>query len=438
MRRNTRRAWLAPLLAVPIAQIAVEREIPASFFAMEEVDLQVARDIAAAVLQATDRVVASPDADLTDAEALDILLLALEYRPLLCQVFGFKPPIEELLALPPGLSGAALVRRLAQCVGERPESPGRLAVSVAALLDDRVTEERDYLPVPDPSFVDLSRAFDRRCYALGFRGWADALRHAAAVWSPETWRGALMAYSAGGLNSRLLSLFQEAADHPGRASVPASPFPNRRAKRRARREDPELARLRRELEAAKRDVDSARAGAAAARRREEELVQARSRAQRRAEEMTARSREVEDELEQARRELRATLATLRRLQGLSIPEEPLPAPVAPPPLPDDLLRGRPVFLFTGQERAVAARLQAEALRPLGGEDVRLYDVRQGRPGPDVFPAGSIVVVDTRFVGHAHTDEIEARIRRSPPDVVYLPLRAGEGGLAARLAERLMR
>ena len=67
MRRNTRRAWLAPLLAVPIAQIAVEREIPASFFAMEEVDLQVARDIAAAVLQATDRVVASPDADLTAA-----------------------------------------------------------------------------------------------------------------------------------------------------------------------------------------------------------------------------------------------------------------------------------------------------------------------------------------------------------------------------------
>jgi hypothetical protein len=114
----------------------------------------------------------------------------------------------------------------------------------------------------------------------------------------------------------------------------------------------------------------------------------------------------------------------------------LPAPVPPPPLPDDLLRGRTVFLFTGDERAAAARLQAESLRPLGGDDVRLYDLHQGRPGPDVFPAGSIVVVDTRFVGHKHSAEIEARVRRSPADVVYVPLRGGEGGLATRLVERL--
>jgi hypothetical protein len=103
-------------------------------------------------------------------------------------------------------------------------------------------------------------------------------------------------------------------------------------------------------------------------------------------------------------------------------------------LPGDLLKGRTVFFFTGQPRTAAARAQAEALRALGPDDVRLYDLRQGRPGPDVFPPRSVVVVDTRFARHHHTDELEARVRRS--EVTYVALKAGEGGLAARLAERL--
>jgi hypothetical protein len=434
MRRNTRRTWLAPLLAVPIAQIAVEREIPGSFLPVGDLDLQVAREIAVNVLQAVDRVVASPDADLTDLEALDVLLLSLEYRTLLYQVVGFKGIIEELIGLPDGLSGEALVRRLARCVGERPEAPGRLAVFVSTLLEHLIAADRDYLPLPHSSFVEISRAFDRRCYALGLKTWADALRHASAMWTPPTWQGILMAHSAGAFKLVVQKLSTWDPPRPGAPSV--APRENRRSRRRAAREDPELVRLRDELESARKEAESARAEAALVRRREEELIRARGRAQAHAAELDARSGEMEDELEKTRRELRTALATLRRLQGPPIPEAPLPAPVAPPALPADLLRGKIVFLFSGEERAVAARLQAETLRTLGGEDVRVYDLHQGRPGPDVFPEGSIVVVDTRFVGHAHTEEIEARVRRSPPGVIFVPLRGGEGGLAARLAERL--
>ena len=57
-------------------------------------------------------------------------------------------------------------------------------------------------------------------------------------------------------------------------------------------------------------------------------------------------------------------------------------------------------------------------------------------GPEVFPPGSVVVVDTRFAGHSHTNEIEARVRRSD-GVEYFALQA-ERGLARKLAERLAR
>ena len=112
-------------------------------------------------------------------------------------------------------------------------------------------------------------------------------------------------------------------------------------------------------------------------------------------------------------------------------------PVPAEPLPADLLRGRTVFFFTGQPRSAAARAQAESLRALGPEKIRLYEVRHGARGPEAFPPGSVVVVDTRFVGHSHTNEIEARIRRSD-GVEYFALQAGEGGLARKLADRLAR
>lgn len=196
----------------------------------------------------------------------------------------------------------------------------------------------------------------------------------------------------------------------------------------------ELTRLREALAAARSQAESARVDAASARRREAELVQARDRAQVGLTELRRRYEEQERQLRAAEGMVRALEATLSRVRQDSTLPKSAPAPVELPPLPNDLLRGRTVFFFTGQERPAAARAQADSLRALGASDIRLYDVRQGQPGPDVFPPGSVVVVDTRFVGHRHTDELEARVRRS--DVVYVPLQAGEGGLAAKLAQRL--
>ena len=94
-----------------------------------------------------------------------------------------------------------------------------------------------------------------------------------------------------------------------------------------------------------------------------------------------------------------------------------------------------VFLFTGADRGVAVQAQTAALRGLGASKVRVYDLRRGRPGPDLFPAGSVVVVDIRFAGHSQTEEIEARARRSE-SVTFVLVQAGGGGLAAKLVERL--
>jgi hypothetical protein len=436
--RQTRRSWLVPLLAVPTAQIAVASRVPPAFLLLSPDELESVRERARTVLAAADRSGADPGADLTADEALAALDLALSDRGLLSQVFALTRVTAELLGLPAGLAGEGLVRRLAQAITERPEPPAWLAVLALPLLDDLTREDkgREFVPLPHAFFTPIARAFDRRCYELGLRSWASALSHAATVWTAGTWHDALLAYSMGTVPSMLAGFLERTGPSerlPSAGQAPRSDSGGTRSRRRDGAER-ELVRLREELAAAREQVEAARREAAAARLREAELIHARDRAQSRVGELTARTEELARRLHESQSQLQAERATLRRLSAAAAPEAPEPAPVSPAPLPDALLRGRTVFFFTGQERGAAARAQADALRALGAEDVRLYEFRQGRPGPDAFPAGAVVVVDVRFVGHQHTVDIEARVRRS--DVIYVPLQAGEGGLAARLAERL--
>jgi len=435
MRRQARRSWWVPLLALPTAQVATSSDIPREFLAVGDEALAEARTLGWSVLELAHRVSADLSAGLDDNDARQLLQLTLVHRHLLIQLFGFSQVAAELLGLPPGLTGEGLVRRLAQSFATRPEPAGRLAVLGAALLDDLVREGqgRDYIPLPHARFTSVTRALDQRCYALGLRTWADGLRHAASVWTPETWRGVLMGYAAGALKQVILDIIAPVILSPAPPKGPSARPRHRNAPPRERHTR-ELTRLREEVATARSQTEAARLDAAAARRREAELVQARDRAQVGLAELRRRYEEVEGQLRAAQGMVRALEATLARLRQDSTPPTLVPAPVPPPPLPNDLLRGRTVYFFTGQERAAAARAQAESLRALGAADIRLYDLRQGQPGPDVFPPGSVVVVDTRFVGHRHTDELEARVRRS--DVVYVPLQAGEGGLAAKLAQRL--
>src|SRR5436309_1654591 len=196
-RHQPRRSWMVPLLAVPIGQVVTERNVPRSFFVYGEDVLNAARELGQAVLAIAERVTTDPEAQLTDDEAADVLELVLAHRAVLLQVLSSPSMVAELLSLPAGLAGDGLVRRLAKAIAERPEPPGRLAVLAASLLVELVdvARDRDYVPLPHSSFLAISRSLDLRCYQLGLRSWADGLRHAAAIWTAETWHGLLLGFA---------------------------------------------------------------------------------------------------------------------------------------------------------------------------------------------------------------------------------------------------
>jgi len=95
-----------------------------------------------------------------------------------------------------------------------------------------------------------------------------------------------------------------------------------------------------------------------------------------------------------------------------------------------------VFLFTGQLRAAVAAEMGRELERIGAEDPQVHCVHKGTLGPETFPEDAVVVMDLRFLGHKHSERIEARARRSGAS--YLPVKSGKGGLARAVAEALVR
>ena len=438
MRTQARRAWMVPLLAVPLAQLATAPEVPPEFLPLDDAERAELRASAELVLGVLARVAASPDEVLTDNDAWALYDLVSFHREIITFAFSFRFALLERLGLPEGLSGTGLVRRLTGAMAERPEPPALLALLTSALLEDAEDglRVRDYVPLPHRDLAPLTRALDQRCFGLGLRTWEDGLRHAIATWSPDTWRGLLMAMSFGAGKQMGVAIAREIAAFelapPAPAPVLPPPRPRSRPKSKGK---PNPAEAEGPLVQAREERDAALAELASVRRREAEVMSARDRAQARVSGLDARVAELERDLQGSRGMQRALEADLRRLRGE--PEPELPPDVVPEPLPADLLRGRPVFLFTGQARGGAREEMAESLRAIGADDLQVFQAGRGRPGPEVFPPGSVVVVDTRFVGHKHTDELGARVRRSP-GVKYVALQGGEGGLAARIVARLTR
>jgi hypothetical protein len=429
MRQQGRRSWLVPLLAVPITRV-LAAEIPPELLPAFPDELDEAREAGRRIAEAVVRLTADPAADLTDADAAYLIRLAVGSRWALTNLFAFLPVTAVLAGVDPGLSGRGLIQAVATRVGDRDTDPVQLAPLVAVLLDNAADDRRDFVPTADDYFLPVARAFDRRCFAAGMRSWADALRRAERTWTPEAWSrlvSAALAGSVGHSVMRATALFAETVAQASEAERPATPRANPSRRDRERQHA-----LERERDEARRLAETAQQDAATARQREAELIAARDRAQARVRELSADLEQVRQARDRAEKEVVAHRATVNRLMGR--PEPAVPAPVPEPVPPADLLRGRTVFFFTGQARAAAREAQASAIRSLGPENLRLYDMRSGRPGPEVFPPGAVVVVDTTFVQHKHTDELETRIRRS--DVTYILLKAGQGGLAARLAMAL--
>ena len=428
MRTQPRRAWLAPLLAVPLAQL-IDTPVAPSLDLLTARERREGARLSAGVRRALERVGADRAASLTDDDAYAIVFCA-EFIELAALLMPSQDAAADLLGMPRELSGEGLVRRLARAIDEHPEPPAWLALVSVTLLDGFQQSERprDLLPTPDPFFAPVVQAFDRRCHALGFRTWSDALAHSSEVWTADRWRDLLVSFAAAAAKSGPVAPPSRKTAAPRSSATKTGPR-QRAGSRQAR----EAARAQAEVAAARHEAEAARVETAAAQRREGELIQARDRARTRMAELEQRLAESTRALEAARAELAA-----REPAETSEPAQPAtPAPIVPSsPAPDpEPLRDRLVFLFTGSERKVAVQDQEAALRSLGAAEVRIYDLKRGRPGPDVFPAGSVVVVDLRFAGHSDTEEIEWRARRSE-GVRYVALPGGSGGLAARLAERL--
>jgi hypothetical protein len=95
-----------------------------------------------------------------------------------------------------------------------------------------------------------------------------------------------------------------------------------------------------------------------------------------------------------------------------------------------------VFLFTGQLRGAVAAEMGRELERIGAEEPQVHIVHKGSLGPETFPEDAVVVMDLRFLGHKHSERIEARARRSGAN--YLPVKSGKGGLARAVAEAWVR
>jgi hypothetical protein len=87
-------------------------------------------------------------------------------------------------------------------------------------------------------------------------------------------------------------------------------------------------------------------------------------------------------------------------------------------------------------RRSSAEETALSLRELGASGIRTYCVQSrkgGIDGPDSLPAGSLVVVDIRWLGHSQSRPILDRAERR---VEHLVVRSGKGGLARVVAAAL--
>ncbi|HJS46941.1 MAG TPA: hypothetical protein VJ773_03030 [Gemmatimonadales bacterium] len=441
MREQAGASWLVPLLAPPLAELIASPLLTDSDLTRVYREPAEVRAIWAALAP---RILAAVggEAPLDDRAALDLANAVTWDRGILALLVPARSVASDAMGLDPQLAGPGLVRRLAEVIPEVPVPLPEIALRVEQLLWPLVESGTrvDFLPRAHTRFAAVTRALDARCRAEGLAGWEDALRLAHGYWSGDGWRDLLLRDAGPAqlymddvdaeLAANAKGKPAEAPDHSARLHLEARLRDTERSRDALAREAKELAGLREEV--------------GRLRTQEGKLREARDRAQARVKELEARVAELERETRSQRHELDALRPSVAEPPGPAVPSsrpvQPSPSavPVQPPepPLPADLLTGRRVFLFTGQLRAAVAAEMGRELERIGAEDPQVHCVHKGTLGPETFPDNSVVVMDLRFLGHKHSERVEARARRSGAN--YLPVKSGKGGLARAVAEAWVR
>lgn len=352
---------------------------------------------------------------LTFRQRADLVLLGplLPLRAAFLYPPGFRKASAGILV---GLTGEPLRRQTARWVIDGPQSPACSAL-VAAHMLGMENDLAGWFPRAEARYAVITRALDRRMQQEGATSWEDAIRVAHRHWAGGGWRD--------------LQVWQVTTE-----IVVDRQYIEEPAKRREAEEEGRLDRERAErvrLQAAVTELESE---SERLRLREAGLVQARDRAQARLETLEA----ANVRLERERKELERRVA---ELSPPAAPEPPSRVPSVPlalhgeAPLPAALLAGREVFFFTGEVRKSSAEAIAWSLRELGATDIRTYRIearKRAIDGPDLFPPGSLVVVDVRFMGHSQSGPILDRAARN--GVEHLVVRSGKGSLARVVAAAL--
>lgn len=432
MREQAGASWLVPLLAVPLAEVIASPLLTDADLTRVFRDPAEVRAVWAGLAPRLSAVLGG-EATLDDRDALDLSNAVTWDRGVLALLVPARSVASDALGIDPQLSGPGLVRRLAEVIPTVPVPVAELAIRVEQLLWPLVESGTrvDFLPRAHTKFAAVTRAIDARCREAGLATWEDALRHAHAHWGTSGWRD-LLFRDAGpvqlymdDVDAQLAETAKPAkaddAGHSTRLHLEERLRDTERSRDALAREAKELAGLRDEV--------------GRLRTQEGKLKEARDRAQARVKELEARVAE----LERMSREQQHELDTLRPPDA-EPPSRPVaePPPVEPPevPLPADLLSGRRVFLFTGQLRGAVAAEMGRELERIGAEEPQVHIVHKGSLGPETFPEDAVVVMDLRFLGHKHSERIEARARRSGAS--YMPVKSGKGGLARAVAEAWVR
>lgn len=434
MRVQARETWLVPLLAVPLARLALAPEYPDRSTRVYTGDdpsvVKGAADKVEARVQSLAE--AAEGAELGDEDARLLVEFSSYYRGLLHGFLHPPPVLLGGLGLPPDLRGDPLIRGVAGWVSSSGLPVPLTAVVAAHVLLPAVEGARDYMPRAHSRFAPATRAIDHRMAGAGAASWVDALKLVGRFWNAAGW------VSVGVWQQQALDRMiegegtavgeREADEHARQVRQ------HRGERKRLQAANAAMEEELRELRPLRDALAQLRETVSRHRTREAELVQARDRAQARAAAVEGTVRE----LETANRALRYKLASF--LPPPAPPpgdsEAPAAAPAGDELLPATLLVDRKVFLFTGHVRGDVATKMGESLGVLGAKRVRTICVHKDNLGPETFPAGALVVLDLRFVGHKHSIPIEDRARKSGAE--YLPVKSGKGGLARAVTAALER
>lgn len=435
MREQTGASWLVPLLAPPLAEVIASPLLTDADLTRVFRDPAEVRAIWAALAPRIAAVIQG-EAALDNRDALDLANAVTWDRGVLALLVPARSVASDALGIDPQLSGPGLVRRLAEVIPTVPVPVAEIALRVEQLLWPLVQSGTrvDFLPRAHTRFAAVTRAIDARCREAGLATWEDALRHAHAHWSATGWRD-LLFRDAGPVQLYMDDVDAQLAETAKPAKADDGGHSTRlhleERLRDTERSRDALAREAKELAGLRDEVGRLRT-------QEGKLKEARDRAQARVKELEARVADLERLSRGQKHELDALRPPepSRPPQPAELPAPPQPQEPPEPPLPPDLLTGRRVFLFTGQLRAAVAAAMGRELERIGAEDPQVHCVHKGTLGPETFPEDAVVVMDLRFLGHKHSERIEARARRSGAN--YLPVKSGKGGLARAVAEAWVR